>query len=323
MKRTTIICVAVFLCLAGTIAAAQNALDLYQQALVQERAAGDLDKAIDLYQRAAQQSSGDRELAAKALIGAARCFEKLGQSRAAQLYEQVAQNYADQRDSAAMAQERLAAIQRANAAAATNAPSAQDLDKLESDRGQLSAQLAQLQARLQRMQELLRRKLISQAEADSLQAELARLQANIEAHIQTLPPDPRIAFEWQDLRARAQQSAGWQNFDKDPATTDLARFDESKLITVKGTITSVDWTNPEVHIHLESVESGGTKRAYHVSLHADPVVLVRTGVTQRTFVVGASVEVVVYQAKDPASSDIYSITLRFPDGRTINTKSNP
>ena len=45
--------------------------DLYQQALVQERAAGNLEQAIQLFQRAAKDARGDRALAAQALIGSA------------------------------------------------------------------------------------------------------------------------------------------------------------------------------------------------------------------------------------------------------------
>jgi hypothetical protein len=95
-------------CFCGAGFAAQNAQDLYQQALVQERAAGNLEKAIELFHNAARESGGDRALAAKALIGAARCYEKLGQTRSRQLYEEVERSYADQREQAAFARERLA-----------------------------------------------------------------------------------------------------------------------------------------------------------------------------------------------------------------------
>ena len=95
-------------CLYSGAFAAQNAQDLYQQALVQERAAGNLEKAIELFQSAVREAGGDRELAAKALIGAARCYEKLGQNRSRELYEQVARSYPDQAEQAAMARERVA-----------------------------------------------------------------------------------------------------------------------------------------------------------------------------------------------------------------------
>src|SRR5262245_27991738 len=57
---------------------AQSAGELYQQALVQENGAGNLQKAIELYERAAKEAKDDRTMAALALEGAARTREKLG-----------------------------------------------------------------------------------------------------------------------------------------------------------------------------------------------------------------------------------------------------
>src|SRR5687767_11501837 len=97
--RHRIIC-AMFI--AAAIAwAAESGQELFQKALVKERAAGNLEEAIQLYQRAAKESAGDRALAAKALIAVARCYEKLGQSNATKVYEEVVRKYADQREQAA------------------------------------------------------------------------------------------------------------------------------------------------------------------------------------------------------------------------------
>src|SRR5437870_4151650 len=96
-------------CWSGWIFASQLGQDLYQQALVHERAVGSLEKAIELFERAAREFGNDRELAAKALIAAARCYEKLGQAKAAPLYEQVVRTYSDQTAQAAIARDRLAA----------------------------------------------------------------------------------------------------------------------------------------------------------------------------------------------------------------------
>ncbi len=96
--------------LAGAIAlAAETGQELFQKALVKERAAGNLEEAIELYQRAAKESAGDRALAAKSLLAAARCYEKLGKDGATKLYQEVARNYSDLRE-AATARQRLAAL---------------------------------------------------------------------------------------------------------------------------------------------------------------------------------------------------------------------
>jgi len=96
--------------LVGVALAAETGAELYQKAVVQERAAGNLEEAIKLYQHVAKEFASDRALAAKALVQAARCYEKLGQDKAVKLYEQVARDFGDQRESAATARERLALI---------------------------------------------------------------------------------------------------------------------------------------------------------------------------------------------------------------------
>src|SRR5215831_4246972 len=89
---------------------AQTPQELFNQALVQERAAGNLEQAIQLYQRVAKESSSnDRSLAVQALMGAARSFQKLGQSaQSRNIYQQVARLYPEQREQAAIARESLA-----------------------------------------------------------------------------------------------------------------------------------------------------------------------------------------------------------------------
>jgi tetratricopeptide (TPR) repeat protein len=88
----------------------QNAQETYQRGLVQEQAAGDLKRAIELYLEAAKEAGKDRALAAKALIRAAGSEEKLGQPEAATLYAEVLRTYPEQRDQAVVAQTRLAAL---------------------------------------------------------------------------------------------------------------------------------------------------------------------------------------------------------------------
>ena len=56
--------------------AADTGAELFQKAVTQERAVGNLEEAIKLYQRVAKEFASDRPLAAKALVQAARCYEK-------------------------------------------------------------------------------------------------------------------------------------------------------------------------------------------------------------------------------------------------------
>ena len=54
--------------------AAETGAELFQKALTAERAAGNLEEAIKLYQRVAKEFASDRALAAKALVQEARCY---------------------------------------------------------------------------------------------------------------------------------------------------------------------------------------------------------------------------------------------------------
>jgi hypothetical protein len=63
---------------AQTAATGVSAQELYQRALVQEHAQGDLHQAVALYAQAARRAGNDRMLAAKALIRMAGSQEKLG-----------------------------------------------------------------------------------------------------------------------------------------------------------------------------------------------------------------------------------------------------
>jgi hypothetical protein len=60
---------------------AQTGHDLFQQALVKERADGDLRGAIEIYERIAREFTPDRPLAAKALVQLGQCYEKLGSTK--------------------------------------------------------------------------------------------------------------------------------------------------------------------------------------------------------------------------------------------------
>jgi Tol biopolymer transport system component len=95
---------------------AQNGNDLFQQALVKERTAGDLNAAIALYQTIVQKHASDRALVAKALVQIGACYEKLGSGDAIKTYERVVREFSNEKESVATARSRLAALQSTIAA---------------------------------------------------------------------------------------------------------------------------------------------------------------------------------------------------------------
>jgi hypothetical protein len=91
----------------------QNAQQVYQRALAQEQATGNLPEAIRLYSQAVKSSGKDRALAARALVRIAGVQEKLGQlTEAADGYAIVLKTYPEQREQAILAQQRLDALRK-------------------------------------------------------------------------------------------------------------------------------------------------------------------------------------------------------------------
>ena len=107
LRRRASSAFALFLAVAVSTLSAQSAHDLFQKALVAERADGDLRGAIALYDKALQLAAGDRRLMAQALLRMAECLEKLGQREAEPVYERIVREFADQSESAALARARL------------------------------------------------------------------------------------------------------------------------------------------------------------------------------------------------------------------------
>ncbi len=94
-------------------ATAQSGHDLFQQALLKERAEGELGEAIQLYERIVEEFAADRTLVARALVQMGQCYEKLGSSEAERAYQRVVSDYADQREFVEQARELLANLRGA------------------------------------------------------------------------------------------------------------------------------------------------------------------------------------------------------------------
>ena len=85
---------------------APAAKTLYQQALHEQEARGNLKEAIALYERALA-AKPDRELAAQALLRMAECHQKLGNDQAQTIYHRVVRDYPEQKNAVALARTRL------------------------------------------------------------------------------------------------------------------------------------------------------------------------------------------------------------------------
>jgi Tol biopolymer transport system component len=92
--------------------AQQTAEELYQAGLYQEEVQGNLESAIETYERIVLDFPGNRPAAARALMHIGLCHEKLGSREAQSAYERLVRDYADQTDLVDRARTRLTALRR-------------------------------------------------------------------------------------------------------------------------------------------------------------------------------------------------------------------
>jgi outer membrane protein assembly factor BamD (BamD/ComL family) len=78
---------------------------LLQAAIQKETVDGDLRGAIERYKKLAQ--TGNRSVAAQALIHMAECYRKLGDDDSRKTYERVVRDYGDQTEAVRLARTRL------------------------------------------------------------------------------------------------------------------------------------------------------------------------------------------------------------------------
>jgi hypothetical protein len=94
-----------------------------------------------------------------------------------------------------------------------------------------------------------------------------------------------------------------------------AEFDSNKLITLTGTCTKVEWTNPHAHFHLSVKGKDGAEANWDFEL-ASPNGLMRKGWTRSSLKAGDTVTAQGYLSKDGSNiANARSVTLS--DGRQL------
>ena len=84
---------------------AQDVDKLFKAAMNTELVDGNLQAAIEQYKKVV--TTGNRALAAQALVRMAECYQKLGDAESRRIYERLVRDYSDQKESTAIARARL------------------------------------------------------------------------------------------------------------------------------------------------------------------------------------------------------------------------
>ncbi len=94
-----------------------------------------------------------------------------------------------------------------------------------------------------------------------------------------------------------------------------AEFDAEKPVTLHGTVTKVEWTNPHTWIHVDVKGEGGQMTAWKVEAGA-PNALLRRGFTKSYLPPGSEIVVQGFRAKD-GSNRANGSNLTTPDGKKL------
>ena len=94
-----------------------------------------------------------------------------------------------------------------------------------------------------------------------------------------------------------------------------AEYDANKPVTLKGTVTKVEWTNPHARFYVDVKDERGTVTNWNLEL-ASPNVLVRNGWTRKSLTVGDEVTVQGSAAKD-GSKMANARVVTLGDGRRV------
>lgn len=99
-----------------------------------------------------------------------------------------------------------------------------------------------------------------------------------------------------------------------------AEFDINKPITLKGTLTKLEWVNPHGWIYVDVKADDGKVVNWAVEFGA-PSALLRRGLRKSDFPVGIEVVVKGYLAKS-GSATVNATSVTLPDGRNLYTGSS-
>jgi Family of unknown function (DUF6152) len=99
----------------------------------------------------------------------------------------------------------------------------------------------------------------------------------------------------------------------------LAEYDSTKPVSVTGTVTKVEWTNPHIWFYLDVKDEKGNVTNWGFSA-APPGVLMRRGITKEVLKLGSVIKVEGFRARD-GSNNANGGKVTFGDGRSVFTAS--
>ena len=92
-------------------------------------------------------------------------------------------------------------------------------------------------------------------------------------------------------------------------------YDSNRKVTLKGTVSKIEWTNPHARVYVDVLQPDGTVKTWNLELAARSA-LVRQGWTGRSLKVGDSVTFEGEGARSGAAG-VHARSILLPDGRKV------
>jgi hypothetical protein len=99
-----------------------------------------------------------------------------------------------------------------------------------------------------------------------------------------------------------------------------AEYDSNKPVTLQGTLTKIEWTNPHAWIYVDVKGDDGKVTNWAVEFGA-PNILLRRGLRKADFPAGLELSVKGYRAKSGRQT-VNGTSVTLPDGRSLFTGSS-
>ena len=100
-----------------------------------------------------------------------------------------------------------------------------------------------------------------------------------------------------------------------------AEYDDQKPLKITGTLTKVEWMNPHIWYYVDVKNADGSVTTWAISGGA-PGQLMRRGITKDLLVLGSTVNVEGFKAKD-GSNNGFGQRVTYQDGRNVFTATDP
>jgi hypothetical protein len=99
-----------------------------------------------------------------------------------------------------------------------------------------------------------------------------------------------------------------------------AEYDALKPVSIAGTLTKLEWSNPHAWLHVDVKDDQGKTVNWAIEF-GSPNALLRRGLRKTDFPEGLQVVISGYRAKN-GSATVNATTVKLPDGRDLFTGSS-